>query len=176
MIGVSSFLLELAFPTFLSVMFVLVLTEAVKKRDWRGGAGALIVLAVAALVGSRFYYQVQSRRVLQSLRAEDVRQVRVGKQRIRRPEEIARVVDSLNRIEWFSANHGGWGERQWLIVDLKSGERRSFIVAKYHREEGAVISFGRPAGGGGFHDGYAFSRALPATLEEIGVPLEPPAR
>jgi hypothetical protein len=173
MIGIPSLLLELALPTFFAVMLVAVLVEAVRKRSGGAAMGSAIVLAVAVLVGSRFYYQVQSRRVLQSLRADDVRQVRLGEQRIRRPEQIAAVVEALNRIDWFSSNHGGWGERQWLLVDLKSSGRLAFLVAKYHRQEGAIIHFGRPAGGGGFHDGYAFSASLPAVLEQAGAPLEP---
>ena len=173
MSGLSSMLLELAFPAFFAVMFAAMLVEAVRKRNGGAAMGAVILLAVGTLVGTRFYYQVQNRRTLQSLRMEDVRRVRVGKQRITDPGQIEAVVEALNRIEWFSANHGGWGERQWLVLDLKDGGQRAFIVANYQREEGAVIHFGRPARGGGFHDGYAFSRSLPAVLQEASAPLKP---
>jgi hypothetical protein len=172
MIGLPSFLLELAFPTVLTVMFVAALVDAARRRNFGAAVAAFLVLGFGALVGSRLYFQVQSRRSLQSLRPAEVKRILVGKRRITRPEQIAAVVKDLNRIEWFSSNHGGWRERRWLVIELKSGERRAFPIAKYQREEGAVIHFGRPPGGGGFSDGYAFSRALPGTLDRIGVRLE----
>jgi hypothetical protein len=176
MIGLLSFLLELAFPTFLCVMAVALLVEVVRKRSPGGALGLLLVLGFGALVGTRCYHQVQSRRYLQSLSAADIRRIRIGEHRITRPEQITAVVEALNEVEWFSANHGGWGKKQWLVLEFKAGHRRAFPVAKYHREEGAVIEFGRPPGGGAFHDGYAFSRRLPTSLAVLGISLEPESR
>jgi hypothetical protein len=169
MTGLSSFLLELAFPAFLAIMVIAAVVEAVRTRR-AGNAVVVILLAgFAALIGSRFYHQGASRRFLQTLRAGDVAQVRVGNRSISQPEQVAAVVEALNHSEQYSANHGGWGRSQWLVVELKSGQQRAFTVAKYEREKGAIVGFSRSSPFGRWHDGYALSRTLAETLEGMGV-------
>jgi hypothetical protein len=171
MIGTGSFLLELALPLCTTAMLVALGVMQLRKPTRNGWVGVFVLLVFAVIVDMRLYYGMQNRTFLQSLRADEVKQIRVGDRRIRDRGEIGEVVKALNGIEWFSANRGGWARREWLVLDLTSGERRPFLVAQYLRKQGAVIQFGRPPQGGGFHDGYAFAPALPEVLQKYRAPL-----
>lgn len=165
-------LLELALPLFATAMWAAFVVMGCKQRTWKSLIPIAILTVFAGLVDSRFYFQVRRRAELGALPTSGIRRVYVAGKWRRDPELGAAVVEALRETEWFSMNHGGTGERQWLIVEYDSGRQERVVVAPYRREPGAVIEFGRPAGGGGFQDGYAFSRGLPASLARFGLALE----
>lgn len=172
MIGFSSMLLELSLPLFATAMLAALALHACRRPTWRNWAGVGIILIFTGLVDTRLYFQLQNRAELRSLSPIGIRRVYVAGKWRKDPQVIAAVVAALRQSDWFSANHGGWRQRQWLILEYESGRQFRLLVAPYHRESGAVISFGRPPSGGGFHDGYAFSRTLPAALAGFGYQLE----
>ena len=173
MIGTPSLLLELALPAFATFMLVTLAVHCVRKeRTWKGAVGVLMVLGFALLVDTRFYLQVRNRQFLAGLSPEAVGSVRLDRSRATDPEQVRALVGSLNRCEWFSANHGGWGEERWLTLELQSGEKRHFRIAEYRRKPGVVIAFMRESPAGYFHDGYAFSPDLHEKLRAAGLPLE----
>jgi len=173
--GTASFLLELM-PVVLGLAFLmaigLTLTRPAAGRRPRFHLLMLgAVVAWLLLVGQRYVHQLAWRQGLAKLTPERVQRVEVDGHQLGPPERVGDVLQSLREAEWFSVNHGGWARPVPLVVTLSDGAVRRYEVARYTREAGAVIAFVRPGSFGTWHDGYAFSPALPRALSAAGAPL-----
>lgn len=190
MIGLGSFVLESVWPALallvIVALFIGVRREA--KSGWLLVRAAYVIskpafyfsLIVCSVLGAgflfimpiRFVHQVADHAFLDSLRPDDVSAITVGNKTFTSQEEIAAIVGPLSRNQWFTSNHGGWSTEVHLAVRKRSGEERCFTAAFYPRDTGAVIRFLGPCHRGGvFTRGYAFSRKLPAALQQLGAGL-----
>ena len=98
-----------------------------------------------------------------------------GDRTLNDPSGISRIVNSINEAQWFAVNHGGWADEVPLVLHFLSGEQRTYQVAFYLRQEGAVLismsNFDRTGKGSGWSNGVAFSPRLPSALAASGVYL-----
>jgi hypothetical protein len=177
MIGVQAILSVLLGVIVSAFALAALITVAIRERSsWRSRpkfqrilevVGLLIILRFLIFTSERVFRQYESHRELRMLRQENVANIRVGDSVVTDKQQLAEIVQSLNGEDWFSSLHGGWAKEMDLVVALTSGRKRTYRVASYLKEEGAVIIF-EPGG-----SGYAFSRALPSVLFRARVPLPP---
>lgn len=173
MIGLSSFLIELAFVIFPLAVFALTGHSIWFKREPNTQNHFLMVLTGAMLLmtGTRYASEVGHHVFLSRLSGDQVSRIQVGQAEISNEADIARVVTALNERRWFSSNHGGWAQPVDLVITMKSGAAYRYHVAHYQRQEGAIIEFTRPWRFGTWHDGYVFCERLPSVLDQIGINL-----
>ena len=112
---------------------------------------------------------------LSTLRVEDLESVEVGTQSIDAPEDISKVVLSLNEAQWFEVNHGGWSAEVPLVLRFRSRKQRTYHVAWYQVGQGAIVisksNFDDPGKRSSWSNGYAFCPQLPRVLAERGINL-----
>lgn len=105
---------------------------------------------------------------LSCLRADTLKSIEVGTRTINEPADISEIVRSLNEAHWFESNHGGWADEVPFVMNFQSGERRTYHVALYLRQQGAVLismsNFDSSGAGAGWSNGVAFCPRLPAAL------------
>ncbi|MGQ0548985.1 MAG: hypothetical protein ACT4PY_04875 [Armatimonadota bacterium] len=171
MIGVASFLIETAGVLFPLLFVAAGLAAVIRERQKAAMAAVAFGALMLALMGVRYVHQVQNRLVLNRLTPEHVAQVVLAERSVSDRHHISVIVGALREARWFSANHGGWATELPLVVVLRNGERHRFRVAYYLKQEGAIIAFPRRTGDVRWHDGYAFSRALPESLKRVGLRL-----
>ena len=127
----------------------------------------LFVSVMCAAVYSRFQLHYE----LWRLRPQDVQQIEIGTHRFTDKGSIEMVVRDLRSGEWYSVNHGGWGDETSIVLTTRSG-MQWYMQAGYHfAQRGAVIRRSSGRQGTGWNYGQVFSAALPGTLEKLGVPL-----
>ncbi|HEY6248717.1 MAG TPA: hypothetical protein VI685_02085 [Candidatus Angelobacter sp.] len=165
--------LALAIEIFALVLFVLFVAWSVKGIHsqkallrQRHFYSAIIFCAVTLLMAIRTFEEIKLHLFLYNLTTSSVARISVGEREIDRREDLAVVIPSLNDVDWFLVNHGGWGEEVPLKITLKNGKVQIFSVGRYRRQEGAVLDFGQH---GGF--GSGFCRQLPSALNKIGIQL-----
>jgi hypothetical protein len=119
--------------------------------------------------------EVLVHRELRQLRPEQGGSLEIGGDLITDSNSISAIVQELNQAKWFELNHGGWGEEVRFVVHLKSNEHRTFYVARYLRQPGAVLisMSGYDSNGSGmsWSNGVVFCPGLPALLSNSGISL-----
>lgn len=80
-------------------------------------------------------------------------------------------MKALKANEWYSVNHGGWGDETALVFKLRSGTEWQMRAGYHFVHHGAVVLRSSRPDGTGWALGQVFSLALPGTLEQLGVPL-----
>jgi len=186
--GFSGFLFEALFPALVTLLFALGIFVAI-RRSWRnrhewaerpparardvfkeilGLTAFLLFIAVMLTVA---YSRFQFHHGLRGLRAEDVQEIDIETHRFSDPPSIQMVVQDLNSSEWYSVNHGGWGDESSAVLTMRSGAQWYLQVGYHFTQHGAVVRRSGGRKGTGWNYGEVFSVALPGTLEKLGVPL-----
>jgi hypothetical protein len=160
----------LVFIGFLSV-FINGWSKVAKRKA--PVTGKLLFGSIFFLLWAFLFIQLAVREMafhqdLAGLRQEAVKSIEVADQTLDDPDGISKVVTSLNRAQWFEVNHGGWADEVPLAIHFGSGQQRTYHVALYLRQEGAVLismsNFGRAGKGSGWSNGVAFCPQLPSAL------------
>jgi hypothetical protein len=124
-----------------------------------------IIMIFVVYRGLRIHYD------LWALQPKNVEAVYVGGHQFTDRSSIAQIVTALKASEWYSVNHGGWGDETPVIVKMGSGEEWQMMAGYHFAQHGAVILRSGGPGGSGLQLGQVFSPVLPNVLEQLGVPL-----
>ena len=116
-------------------------------------------------LNSRIHYD------LWMLQPQDVREIQVGGRNFTDATSIKRIVSDLKSSEWYSVNHGGWGDETPIIIRFASGSQWQMRAGYHFAQHGAVVLRSSGPNGRGWGLGEVFSVSLPQTLEELGAPL-----
>jgi hypothetical protein len=136
---------------FLCGMFVGIRKDWRNRRQWAENPPArsrdafqevvsiaavlLFVSVVFAAVYSRFRLHYE----LWRLRSQDVQQIDVRSHRFSDASSIELIAHDLKSGEWYSVNHGGWGDETSIVITMRSGAQW-YMQAGYHfAQNGAVI-------------------------------------
>lgn len=182
--GPSAFFFEVLLPGLVVSLFAFYIFKGIRK-GWRGSRDSAepqpagtrrdlgkiislsafvmsIVLATAATSLRAQFWRLQS---------QDVLQIEIGTRSFTDASSIKMIVQDLNTSEWYTVNHGGWGDESSMVLTMKSGDRWYMQVGYHFTEHGAVIRRSSAQQGRGWNYGQVFSVTLPGTLEKLGVPL-----
>ena len=107
---------------------------------------------------------------LHELKTSDVQSIRIGKHEFRERAPIEEIASTLRQSRWFEVNHGGWGDAIPLVMTSNSGKTTIVMVAKYFREQGAVVARSELQDELDLRT-VEFSPELPKALEKYGVAL-----
>lgn len=125
----------------------------------------MVLMLFVVYTGLRIQYDMWA------LQASDVREVIVDEQHFTDRPAIAEIVNALNSSEWYSVNHGGWGDESTILVRKASGTEWQMKAGYHFAQRGAVVlRFSQP-NRRGWALGEVFSPTLPRVLEKLGVPL-----
>ena len=124
-----------------------------KRRDPLAMCGVALFGGLALLLAVNLAGKINFVRELRSLRGSDVRRLMVNSSEIDDPEEKAAWVLTLNRVEYFAPEHGGWTDSLPLRIETARDRTLVFSVATYSREPGVILI--SPGGK------YAFSSVIP---------------
>jgi hypothetical protein len=139
---------------------------ALKKLFTLAAVSVWAVLMIFVVYrGLRIHYD------LWALQPKNVEAVYVGGHQFTDRSSIAQIVTALKASEWYSVNHGGWGDETPIIVKMGSGEEWQMMAGYHFAQHGAVILRSSGPSGSGLQLGQVFSPVLPNVLEELGVPL-----
>lgn len=108
---------------------------------------------------------------LWKLDSRNVEAVNVGGREFTDQSSIAQIVAALKASEWYSVDHGGWGDQTSIVMKMASGEKWQMMAGYHFAQHGAVILRSSGSNGSGWQLGQVFSPALPNVLEQLGVPL-----
>src|SRR5215831_2945721 len=125
----------------------------------------MIVMIFVVYRGVRIHYD------LWALQPKNVEAIYVGGHEFTDRSSIAQIVTALKASEWYSVNHGGWGDETRIVVKMGSGEEWQMVAGYHFAQHGAVILRSTGSGGSGLQLGQVFSPVLPSVLEQLGVPL-----
>jgi hypothetical protein len=136
--GFSGFLFEAVFPGLIALLLAFGIFVAIRKswrerHEWAERPPArtkgvfqeilslvaflLFIAVMLAGACSRFRYHYE----LWTLRSSDIQQIKIGTHRFSDPASIQMVVQDLKSSEWYSVNHGGWGDETSIVLTMKSG-------------------------------------------------------
>ena len=186
--GFSGVLFEAVFPGLIALLFAYGIFVAIRKSwseryEWAEGPPArtrnvlkeilslaallLFIALMLAVACSRFQLHYE----LWALRSQDIQRIDIGTHQFSDPASIQMVVQDLKSSEWYSVNHGGWGDETPMALTMKSGAQWYMQVGYHFTQHGAVIRRSGGRQGSGWNYGEVFSATLPRTLEKLGVPL-----
>jgi hypothetical protein len=154
--GFAGFLFEVLLPAlflgFFGVAIVaVVLIDRRRRNLWPEGfqpstvpalkkllkLAAVFVWAIMMIFvvyrGLRIHYD------LWALQAKNVEAVYVGGHQFTDRSSITQIVSALKTSEWYSVNHGGWGDETPIIVKMGSGEEWKMMAGYHFAQHGAVI-------------------------------------
>jgi hypothetical protein len=185
--GFAGFLFEVLLPAlflgFFGLAIALVRMDYQRRNRWPQGLQPSTVPAVKKLFkvaavsawmiimifivyrGLRIHYD------LWALQPKNVEAVDVGGHQFTDRSSITQIVSALKTSEWYSVNHGGWGDETPIIVKMESGEEWKMMAGYHFAQHGAVILRSSGPNGSGLQLGQVFSPVLPNVLEQLGVPL-----
>ena len=178
----SGFLYSVLLPAFAGSLFVFYFASGVQKgwqqsdrsRTVNTGKERVTSIAIAILIPLALgaaCARLSLHHDLRALHSYDVQEIDVGERRFTDQASIGRIVNSLNSCEWYSVNHGGWGDETPIVVKMNSGEKWQMRAGYDFFHRGAVVLRSSGPNGRGWALGEVFSLALPETLEQLGVPL-----
>jgi len=164
--------LGFAFSVLLPALFVLMFGFAA-LQEWRNGKrhGAIAVMAFVLVLLAVAYTHMRIHYDLWALKSSDVREISVAGKRFTDRGSIDRITSSIKSSEWYSVEHGGWGDETPIVFDMASGQKWQMMAAYHFAQHGAVVLISSESNGHGWRLGEVFSLALPDTLEQLGVPL-----
>jgi hypothetical protein len=108
---------------------------------------------------------------LRSLQPKNIVEISVGEHHFTDQFSITQIVDALKSSEWYSSNHGGWGDETPIVLRTTSGNVWQMMVGYHFAQHGAVVIKSSQSNGRGWNLGEAFSPALPEVLEQLATPL-----
>lgn len=167
----------LVFSVFLTA-FIKSWSEVARKKT--AATGKLLFLSAFFLLWAFMLIQLFVREALfhhdlSGLRVDTLNSIEVGTRSINAPEDISKVVRSLNEAQWFEVNHGGWSAEVPLVLRFRSGTQRTYHVAWFQWGQGAVVisksNFDNTGRHTSWSNGYAFCPLLPAVLAASGIEL-----
>lgn len=139
---------------------------ALKKLFKLAAVSAWTIMMIFVVYrGLRIHYD------LWALQSKNVETVYVGGHQFTDRSSIDQIVTALKASEWYSVNHGGWGDETPIIVKMESGEEWQMMAGYHFAQHGAVILRSTGPGGSGLQLGQVFSPVLSNVLEQLGVPL-----
>jgi hypothetical protein len=150
------------------------LAEPSQARTIDIGKGLLASIAVLtwiALILSVSYAHLRIHYDLWALQVDDVHEIQVGEQHFLDRASKSLIVKALKSSEWYSVNHGGWGDETPIVFRMASGAEWQMRAGYHFAQHGAVVLRSSGPHGRGWELGEVFSLALPRTLEQLGVPL-----
>ena len=183
--GFAGFLLDVLLPALFLGFFGLALAVVRSRRRnlwpeglqpstapalkklfrWAALSAWMIIMIFIVYRGLRIHYD------LWPLQPKNVEAVYVGGHQFTDRSSIAQIVSALKASEWYSVNHGGWGDETPIIVKMGSGEEWQMMAGYHFAQHGAVILRSSGLRGSGLQLGQVFSPALPNVLEQLGAPL-----
>jgi len=186
--GFSGFLFEVLLPALFASLFGFSVFVAIRKArrerspavelprprtiaSGKGLIGAMAVLIWVVLMLGVTYTRLRIHYDLWALQSENVREIQIGEQRFGDQASIIRIVNALKSSEWYSINHGGWGDETAMIVRFTSGTGWQMRAGYHFTQHGAVILRSSGPHGSGWALGEVFSTALPEALDQLRVPL-----
>jgi hypothetical protein len=105
------------------------------------------------------------------LQPKNVREITVGEHRFTDQSSITQIVTTLKSSEWYSVNHGGWGDETPIVLRTMPGTEWQIRAGYHFAQHGAVVLRYSDSLGGRWELGQVFSPTLPKVLEQLGVPL-----
>jgi hypothetical protein len=181
LIGINSILPKIFFLFVLAAflfVFINAWSKVAKKKTTVTGKllfGSIFFLLWSFMIMQLFVREMAFHRDLAGLRHEALESIEVEGRTLNDPNGISEIVNSLNGAQWFEVNHGGWADEVTLVLHFRSGQQRTYHVALYLRQEGAVLismsNFDRAGKGSGWSNGVVFCPRLPAVLAASGVSL-----
>lgn len=175
MYGISAYLTLVAFLFVAALLFSGVFFEWKNKPSTKRasikllGITAFLILWFS-LISNLYIQKARFHFRLRRLSASDVYSIQIGKHDFRDRQPIEELVGALQRSRWFEVNHGGWGDSIPMTIRRHSDSDLVIDVAKYFREQGAIISPSDPKRPGESAT-QAFAPELPRLLEEYGLQL-----
>lgn len=186
--GFAGFLLEVLLPALFLGFFGFAIVAGVgmdwrRRHPWPEGVQPSSVPALKKLLkfaavfvwmsmlmfvvyrGLRIHYD------LWALQSNNVVAVSVGGHQFTDRSSITQIVTALKASEWYSVNHGGWGDETAIILKMESGEEWEMRAGYHFTQHGAVLLRSSGPAGSGWQLGQVFSPALPNVLEQLGAPL-----
>lgn len=186
--GFGGFLLDTLLPAVFVGLFgfataVEICIDWHRRHQWSEGSQRSTVPALKNLVewaamfvwmtlmtfvvyrGLRIHYD------LWALQSQNVEAINVGGHQFTDRSSVTQIVTALKASEWYSVNHGGWGDETPIILKMRSGNEWQVRAGYHFAQHGAVVLRSTGANGGGWDLGQVFSPALPNVLEQLGVPL-----
>ena len=149
-------------------------TEALQPRTVPALKKLFIAAAVSAWMIAMIFVVYRGLRIhydLWTLQPKNVAAIYVGGHQFTDQSSITEIVTALKTSEWYSINHGGWGDETPVIVKMESGEEWQMMAGYHFAQHGAVILRSSGPGGSGLQLGQVFSPVLPGVLEQLGAPL-----
>lgn len=131
----------------------------------------LVTLLFLVMPLSVTYAHIRIHYDLWALQPEEVQEIRVGEHHFTDRGSIRDIVSALKSSEWYSVNHGGWGDETPMVLRMASGLEWQMKAGYHFSQHGAVIRRSSEPNGRGWALGEVFSGALPDTLDHLGVPL-----
>ncbi len=186
--GFEGFLADVILPALFVSLFCFAIGIAV-RRDWRkrhqwsesaqqsvrSATKEFIKLAMilvwVILMFSVVYRDLRFHYDLWALQSNNVQEISVGGHCLTDRSSIAEIVTALKSSEWYSVNHGGWGDETSIVVKMTSGTAWQMRAGYHFAQHGAVVLRSSAPNGSGWHLGQVFSPTLPGILEHLGVPL-----
>lgn len=186
--GFEGFLFDVLLPALFIGLFGFAIAVEIcmdwhRRHQWSEGSQPSTVLALKKLFqwaavfvwiilmmfvvyrGLRIHYD------LWALQSQNVEAISVGGHQFTDRSSIAQIVTALKASEWYSVNHGGWGDETPIILKMRSGKEWQIRAGYHFAQHGAVVLRSTGPSGGGWQLGQVFSPALPNVLEQLGVPL-----
>jgi hypothetical protein len=181
MIGLSSIWPKLFFLlVFSGFLTAFIKSWSAVARKKAATTGKLLFLSAFFLLWAFMFIQLFVREALfhhdlSGLRVDTLKSIEVGTRSINAPEDISKIVRSLNEAQWFEVNHGGWSAEVPLVLQFRSGTQRTYHVAWYERGQGAVVisqsNFDHTGARVSWSNGFAFCPLLPRVLATGGIDL-----
>jgi hypothetical protein len=184
--GFAGFALDVLLPGLFASFFGFGILVAVRKArrerrrreeqsqapTFQKGLETLIVVLVFLLMPlSITYANLRIHYDLWALQPQEVQGIQVGERLFVDGASISRIVSAIKSSEWYSVNHGGWGDETSILIRFKSGAQWQMRAGYHFTHHGAVVLRSSGPHGTGWAMGQVFSVALPETLEQLGAPL-----
>jgi|ERR1051326_1082518 hypothetical protein len=186
--GFEGFFFDVLLPAVFVGVFGFVIAHDIRK-DWRNrhrraegsqpsvGSAILEFLkltAVSLWMGFMLfmvYGELRFHYDLWALQPKNVTEISVGQHRFIDQPSISQIVTAMKSSEWYSVNHGGWGDEIPVVLRMTSGAVWQMRSGYHFAQHGAVVIKSSEPNGRGWQFGQVFSPALPGVLEQLGVPL-----
>src|SRR5579859_1024022 len=162
--GFEGFVFSVALPALFVGIFSFAISDEIRKH-WRNRGQCIgtsqepllvrslliwafvsVWISLMAFVvsrGLRIHYD------LWAVQASNVREVIVGERHFTDRSSITQIMDALKSSEWYSVNHGGWGDETAVVVRLASGTEWRMRAGYHFAQHGAVvIRSSQPSGKG----------------------------
>lgn len=183
--GFEGFLFSVALPAVFVGIFSFAISDEIRgywrKRSQSGGGQEplrirklLIWAFVSVWISLMSFVVYRGLRIhydLWALQGSHVREVIVGERHFTDRPSITQIIVALKSSEWYSVNHGGWGDETSIVIRMESGTQWQLRAGYHFAQHGAVVIRSSNPGGRGWQLGEVFSPALDSVLERLGAPL-----